>query len=166
MGITSAPAWLTSSTTFSPIWVCRSGESATYSLSIWARSHPQDIATSPNNGARSRAASSRRRRDVDQHEFGLGYIVVEYVSSTSASSLGWLSAAQWPPSISSGVMPKRAFASRRRRSGGKKRSSRHTTNFVGTSGHALSGHGAAIQVLDCPRSLLIASSANTRGTPL
>ena len=38
---------------------------------------------------------------------------------------------------------------RRRKSAGKKRSSRHSKNRVGTSGHASSGHGRSIGVPDC-----------------
>ena len=53
-----------------------------------------------------------------------------------------------PPSISSGVIPKRSRTTRRMNSAGKKRSFRHSRNFVGTSGHASSGHGFFIGVPD------------------
>jgi hypothetical protein len=38
--------------------------------------------------------------------------------------------------------------SRRKKSGGKKRSSVQSTNLVGTSGHAANGHGAAVAAVD------------------
>jgi hypothetical protein len=54
---------------------------------------------------------------------------------------------------------------RRRNSGGKKRSSVHSTNLVGTFGHASSGHGETMEASDgWARSFLIASSASSRGT--
>lgn len=38
---------------------------------------------------------------------------------------GWPSAGKWPLTVSSGVMPKRSCATRRRKSSGRKRPSRH-----------------------------------------
>jgi hypothetical protein len=52
----------------------------------------------------------------------------------------------------------------RMKAGGKKRSSVHSTNRVGTSGQASSGHGLLYAACDSERSLLSASSARARGT--
>src|SRR5205814_4959807 len=53
-----------------------------------------------------------------------------------------VSATAWPAAISSGTTPRRSATTRRMNSGGKNRSSVHSTNRVGTGGHASSGHGA------------------------
>src|SRR5215210_1078602 len=63
-------------------------------------------------------------------------------SSTSANSFGRLRKTQWPPSISSGEIPKRSDTTRRVNLGGNRRSSRHRRYRVGTSGHVSSGHGS------------------------
>jgi hypothetical protein len=48
--------------------------------------------------------------------------------------------------------------------GGKKRSSVHNTNLVGTSGHAASSHGLCPGVADWARVLRRACPARARGT--
>ena len=48
--------------------------------------------------------------------------------------------------------------------GGKKRSSVHSTNRVGTSGQVSRGHGLWYAASDSERSWLSASSASARGT--
>src|SRR5229473_1877618 len=60
-----------------------------------------------------------------------------------ASSVGRLSATQWPAVIWSGTMPSRSAATRRMNPAGKKRSSVHKTNLVGMAGQALSRPRAA-----------------------
>ena len=50
-------------------------------------------------------------------------------------------ATMWPPSISSTSSPSRSRATLRWKSSGKSRSSRPARTRVGTSGHAVSGHG-------------------------
>ncbi len=82
---------------------------------------------------------SKRRRKIRS---------TRYASRRSASSLGRLSATQWLPSISSGVMPSRSRTTRRMNSAGKKQSSRHNKDLVGTFGHARSGHGFSPGVAD------------------
>src|SRR6266508_2609051 len=62
----------------------------------------------------------------------------------SASCFGRLSATQWLAAISSGMMPRRSETTRRMNAGGKKRSSVHSTNVVGTAGHASRGHGLSL----------------------
>ena len=69
-------------------------------------------------------------------------------SRRSANSVGRLSAGQWPLTISSGAMFRRSATSRRKKSGGKKRSLVQSTNFVGTFGHASSGHGKLLSACD------------------
>ena len=88
-----------------------------------------------------------------------------YASSRSASSTGWLSAARWPPGISSTSRPRRSRATRLWNSSGKRRSSRPTTTRVGTSGQRSSGQGCEKGVMDCdgsPRRM--ASAVTSAGT--
>ena len=92
-------------------------------------------------GVRQPRYSSGRRPGAS-HALVVVRLACAYPMRSCANSFGRLSATQWPARISSGVMCRRSATSRRRKSGGKKRSSVHSTNFVGTPGQASSGHGA------------------------
>ena len=65
--------------------------------------------------------------------------------------VGRLSAVVCPPSISSGVMPRRSRPTRRRKCSGNRRSSRQIRTRAGVSGQALSGDGSPIRASDWMR---------------
>src|SRR5207248_11276511 len=98
--------------------------------------------------AQLRLGEDAEERETDEEA---SYLTnpVRYISNRSASSLGRARAGRWPPSISSGVIPRRSRTTRRMNAAGKKRSSRHSRKRVGTSGHASSGHGFSNGVSDC-----------------
>ena len=65
------------------------------------------------------------RRPGACHALASVRLACAYPMRSCANSFGRLSATQWPARISSGVMCRRSATSRRRKSGGKKRSSVH-----------------------------------------
>ena len=93
---------------------------------------------STSTGSRSPRHRKRRRPDASTDPQLTGPVRLR----RSASSSGRLRKGQWPPSISSGMMPRRSRTTRRTQPAGNTRSSRHRRYLVGTSGHASSGHGS------------------------
>jgi predicted amidohydrolase YtcJ len=87
-----------------------------------------------------------------------------WLASSPASSFGRLSATAWPAVISIGSIPSRSPTIRRMNSGGKNLSSVHSTNRVGTGGHASSGHGERPGVPDWSRARRRACPAKAGGT--